>query len=414
MDRFEYKDGELHCEGVRAADIAEHCGTPAYVYSKATMLHHYGQIEDAFSPVSPLICYSVKANSCLAVIQILGEAGAGFDIVSGGELYKVLRAGQSADKIVFAGVGKTRAEMEYALKKDVFIFNVESEPELKQLADVAAAAEKVARVSLRINPDVDPRTHAYTTTGSEANKFGIAIDKAPEYARAVEKCEHLEFMGFHVHIGSQLTEVEPYAEGVEKILHLIERCTSEGIKVKCVNLGGGFGIFYVGDEAKSAHDFAAPVVPLLEKSGLKVIMEPGRFIVGNAGILLTRVVYVKHSKTKTFVICDAAMNDLIRPALYGGHHRIWPVAPKDEEKKIKVDVVGPICESGDFFARDREIPAVEQGDLLAIFSGGAYAMVMSSNFNSRPRVCEVIVDGESFEVVRRRETYEDLVATEVT
>lgn len=414
MDLFEYKDGGLYCEGVRTADIADHCGTPAYVYSKGTILHHYRQIEDAFSSISPLICYSVKANSNVAVIRALGEVGAGFDIVSGGELYRVLRAGESADRIVFAGVGKTKAEMEYALKENIFVFNVESEPELKALATIASELGKTARVSLRVNPDIDPQTHTYTATGTAANKFGIEIDKAPEYARAVVKSKHLEFMGFHVHIGSQITEVEPYAEAVKRVLGLTQRCRSEHLNVKYLNLGGGFGIFYVGDEAKSAHEFAAPAVPMLEKSGLKIIMEPGRFIVGNAGILLTRVLYVKHSRMKTFVICDAAMNDLIRPALYGAHHRIWPVAPRDEGKKIKVDIVGPICESGDFFAKDREIPVVEEGDLLAIFSGGAYAMVMSSNFNSRLRVCEVAVDGESFEVTRRRETYEDLVAMEIT
>ncbi len=412
MDLFEYKNGELYCEGVKATDIAEHCGTPAYVYSKGTVLHHYREIEKAFRKLDPLICYSVKANSSLAIIRVLGEVGAGFDIVSGGELYRLLSAGQNPGKVVFAGVGKSDKEIEYALKNNIFLFNVESEPEMKAISSAAERLRKTARVSLRVNPDVSPDTHTYTTTGSAVNKFGIEMDKALEFARRVVEDENLKFMGFHVHIGSQLTEVDAYREGVRKILALVEDCASNGIGIDYINLGGGFGIFYVGKEAKSAREFADAVVPMLEKSGLKVIMEPGRFIVGNAGILLTRVRFIKRSKLKTFVICDAAMNDLIRPALYGAYHRIWPVKP-DESKSFTVDIVGPICESGDFLAKDREIPEVEEGDLLAVFSGGAYGMVMSSNFNSRPRACEVLVDGESFKVTKRRETYKDLISTEI-
>lgn len=411
MDLFEYKNGELYCEGVKTADIAERCGTPAYIYSKGTVLHHYKEIEKAFQKLDPLICYSVKANASLAIIRVLGEVGSGFDIVSGGELYRLLSADQDPGKVVFAGVGKSDEEIEYALKNNIFLFNVESEPEMKAVSAAAERLRKTARVSLRVNPDVNPDTHTYTTTGSASNKFGIEMDKALEFAQRVVQDENLKFMGFHVHIGSQLTEVDAYREGVRKVLALVEDCASNGVGIDYINLGGGFGIFYVGKEAKSARAFADAVVPMLKKSGLKVIMEPGRFIVGNAGILLTRVRFIKRTKLKTFVICDAAMNDLMRPALYDAYHRIWPVKP-DESKHFTADIVGPICESGDFLAKGREIPEVEEGDLLAVFSGGAYAMAMSSNFNSRPRACEVLVDGESFSVTRRRETYKDLIATE--
>ncbi len=411
MDLFEYKDGELYCEGVRAAEIADKVGTPAYVYSKGTAVHHYKQIQEAFAEVDPMICYSVKANSNRALIRALGEAGAAFDIVSGGELYRILAAGQSAERVVFAGVGKSREEMEYALKEGIFSFNAESEPELDALSEVAGSLGKIARVSLRVNPDVDALTHAHTTTGKAENKFGIAMERAPKVAKRVAADDNLQFLGFHMHIGSQLTEVEPYREAVEKALALVGRCTADGLEIEYLNVGGGFGIFYTGGEAVRAQDFADAVLPVLKKSGLKIIMEPGRFIVGNAGVLLSRVIFVKKTDAKTFVICDAAMNDLIRPVLYGAYHRIRPVKPRTSEE-ITVDVVGPVCESGDFLAKDREMPPVAQGDLIAIFSAGAYSFVMSSNFNSRGRACEVVADGDSFRVVRERETYEDLIRLE--
>ncbi len=412
MDFFEYRDGRLYCEDVAVDEVAAAVGTPLFVYSISTAEHHMKQVQEAFAEVSPVVCYSMKANSNRALVRAMARMGAGIDIVSGGELFRLKRAGVATDKVVFAGVGKTEEEIAFALAENILAFNVESVPELEAISAVAGRLGKQAPVALRINPDVDPHTHTFTTTGTAENKFGIAREDALDVARRAAEDPALRFIGFHVHIGSQQTEVEPYRMAVERMVELVEKARAAGIEVEYLNLGGGFGIDYKPGEAPPVKDFADAVVPLLKKSGVKVILEPGRFIVGNAGVLVARVLYVKHNRDKTFLITDAGMNDLVRPAFYGAYHRIEPLLKKEGAPTRKVDVVGPVCESSDFFAKDRELPEVAAGELLAIFSAGAYCMVMSSNFNSRRRAPEVVVKGARWCVSRRRENYEDLVACE--
>ncbi|HUT34922.1 MAG TPA: diaminopimelate decarboxylase [Planctomycetota bacterium] len=418
MDTFSYRGGELACEACGATDIAREVGTPCYVYSRQAIEGNYRALAEAFAPVAPLVCYSIKANSNLAILKLLKDLGAGFDIVSGGELARALRVGADPSRIVFAGVGKTRAEIRQALQAGILMCNVESEPELAAIHAVASDLGTQARVALRLNPDIDPKTHRHITTGKRETKFGIDLETARGLVARMPQWPAVRLVGYHAHIGSQVTDPRPHAASLAKLIAFAGECAPPGGAIEYVNIGGGFGIDYVPGQAPPPSAFAALLVPLLAQAArpLKLIMEPGRFIVGNAGLLLTRVVYVKrNSDGRRFVICDAAMNDLIRPALYDAHHRIWPVVsdrPFESDGLGPADVVGPVCESGDFFAKDRPLPDVAAGDLLAIFGAGAYGFAMSSNYNTRPRACEVLVDGDQHRVVRRRETCEDLIRQE--
>ena len=418
---FEYRDGALYCEEVPLARVAAKVGTPVYVYSAASVLASYRQLALAFAAARPVICYSVKANANLGLLKLLARAGAGFDVVSGGEIFRALKAGADPEKIVYAGVGKTDDEITYALRAGIMMFNAESEPELENIAAIARRMGMTARVALRLNPDVDPKTHVYITTGKKENKFGIDLARAARIVtELLPRLGHVRLAGLHMHIGSQITSAGPHAEALAKLVRFVETHRAQLPDLKYLNVGGGFGILYDLEKPAAARDFAAKLIPLARKTGLQLVLEPGRFIVGNAGVMLARVLYVKQSgDEKRFVICDAGMNDLVRPTLYDAYHRIWPVetavsltAPPRNGLEL-VDVVGPICESGDFLAKDRRLPPVDRGDLLAVFSAGAYGHVMSSNYNARPRACEVLVQGGRFSVVRRRETYDDLVAAEI-
>ncbi len=424
MDHFHYRDGQLYCEENPVAELAEEFGTPLYVYSQKAFLDTLKDLQTAFAEVNPLVCYSVKANSNLGILEVMGEHGSGFDVVSGGELYRVRLAGGSPDKTVFAGVGKTDEEIRAGLEAGVLMFNVESEAELDAIARVAKESGRVAPIALRVNPDVDPRTHRYTSTGKKESKFGLDIDRALRLAESIRSIPSVSMIGMHMHIGSQITTSEPYGGAVAKGVEIIAQLRKMGHLIQWYNMGGGFGINYRGHEARPIEEFARVIVPGVKATGCRLAMEPGRVIAGNAGILISRVIYTKQSGEKRFLIQDAAMNDLIRPALYESFHRIWPVAvpdglpapPDDFEAAIAGtepwDVVGPVCESGDFLAKDRPLPRLDRGALLATFSAGAYGMVMASNYNTRPRAAEVLVDGRQARLVRRRETYEDLVLQE--
>jgi diaminopimelate decarboxylase len=425
MDHFHYVGAKLYCEDVQVAGLAEKYGTPLYVYSQAAFVDTLKALQTEFAEVDPLVCYSVKANSNLGVLKMMAEQGSGFDVVSQGELYRVQLAGGSAGKTVFAGVGKTDEEIRAGLEAGVLMFNIESEAELDAVARVAADAGKIAPIALRVNPDVDPKTHRYISTGKKESKFGMDIVRSLRLAERVKAIPSLSMIGMHMHIGSQITTVEPYSGAVAKGVELIGQLRGMGHPVTWYNMGGGFGIAYRGPEAKAIGEFARAIVPGIKATGCKLAMEPGRVIAGNAGVLVSRVLYTKQSGDKRFLIQDAAMNDLIRPALYESFHKIWPVdvppgfpaPPDDFEGPIPNaeawDVVGPVCESGDFLAKDRALPPLDRDDLLAVFSAGAYGMVMSSNYNTRPRAAEVLVDGKTARLVRRRETYEDLVAQEL-
>jgi diaminopimelate decarboxylase len=421
MDAFGYKRGELYCEGVPARRIAEEVGTPAYVYSAQTILDHFGKIRQAFAAVDPLICYSVKANSNLAVLALLHRAGAGFDIVSGGELFRVLKIGADPRKVVFAGVGKRSEEVGEALRTGVLFFNVESEGELMLVDRIARKVGRRVDVTIRVNPDVDPSTHRYITTGKRENKFGLSFDRAGPLIEKSVSLEGIRVRGLHVHIGSQITDPTPFRLSLERTIAFLDRAVPAGKgKERWLNCGGGFGIHYRGREGRPAEAFAEVMVPLVRGAGCRLILEPGRFIVGNAGILLTRVLFVKELDGRRCNICDAGMNDLIRPSLYGAFHHIWPVCsrfdPRGEEvpaaETVLSDVVGPICETGDFFAHDRPLPPLSGGELLSVYSAGAYGFTMSSNYNSHPRATEVLVEGDRYRVVRKRESYDDLVRGE--
>lgn len=425
MDHFQYRERVLFCEDVPMAELARAYGTPLYVYSRQTLLHHRGELQRAFASVEPLICYSIKSNPNLSICRLMAEAGAGFDVTSGGELYRALAAGGSGSKIVFAGAGKTDDEIRYGLQSRVLLFNVESEAELFALADVARSMERVAEVALRVNPALPPKTHVKTDTSVKGTKFGLDIETVLEVSQKLVGHPHVKIVGLHMHLGSPILTTAPYREGIGKGRVLIERMREQGHPIRVLNMGGGFGIHYRQQEALPASAFAEVIVPVVQSVGCRLILEPGRFIVGNAGLLLSRVIYTKESGGKHFIIQDGAMNDLIRPTLYDSFHRIWPVAPApglpapptdyeaDLPGTFKQDVVGPVCESGDFLARDRRLPALQRGDLLATFSAGAYGMAMSSNYNSRLRAAEVMVDGTQHHLIRRRETYEDLVRTEI-
>jgi diaminopimelate decarboxylase len=424
MDHFHYRDGKLYCEDVPAADLAAKFGTPLYAYSQAALLETLKALQTEFAELDPLVCYSVKANSNLGVLKLMAAHGSGFDVVSEGELYRVGLAGGAMAKTVFAGVGKTDDEIRAGLDAGVLMFNVESEAELDAIARVAKQAGKVAPIALRVNPDVDPKTHRYISTGKKESKFGMDIDRSLRLAERVTGIPSVSMIGMHMHIGSQITSVEPYAGAAAKGVEIIAALRGMGHPVEWYNMGGGFGIAYRGPEAKAIAEFARVIVPALKSTGCKLAMEPGRVIAGNAGVLLSRVIFTKQSGEKRFLIQDAAMNDLIRPALYESFHRIWPAdvpagfpaPPTDYEDAIPGadpwDVVGPVCESGDFLAKDRALPPLGRGDLLAVFSAGAYGMVMASNYNTRPRAAEVLVDGANARLVRRRETLDDLVAAE--
>jgi diaminopimelate decarboxylase len=418
MEPFYYKDGLLFAEDVSLTDLAARAGTPCYVYSRAAIEEAWRSYDEAFGGRDHLVCFAVKANSSLAVLNILARMGSGFDIVSGGELERVLRAGGKAENVVFSGVGKSEIDMRRALEAGIGCFNVESEQELHRLNQVAGSLGMQAPVSLRVNPDVDPNTHPYISTGMKESKFGIAIDQAASIYEQAAAMEHIQLRGIASHIGSQLTEMDPFLDALERVLALVGELSDAGIELQWLDLGGGLGVRYYDEQPPEPSRLVVGLMDRLQEMGsryqrMRVIMEPGRSIVGNAGVLLTRTEYVKHAESKNFAVVDAAMNDLMRPALYDAWQDIVPVN-KDLERDIDLyDVVGPICESGDFLGRDREL-GVESGDLLAVMSAGAYGAVMSSNYNTRPRVAEVVVDGNQFHVVRRRETVEDLLALETT
>ncbi|MGE4298567.1 MAG: diaminopimelate decarboxylase [Desulfovibrionaceae bacterium] len=412
MHHFQYVDGLLHAENVPVTRLIETHGTPLYVYSAATFTRHFQAFDSAFEGVDHLTCYSVKANSNLSVLKLLASLGAGMDIVSGGELFRALKAGVDPAKIVYSGVGKKPEEIRQALQAGILMFNVESEQELEVINTTAVDMGAVAKISLRINPDVDPQTHPYISTGLKKNKFGLDLEASLRtYARAVELAG-IEPVGIDCHIGSQLTSIAPFMEALDKVMAFHTKLTDLGVRIKYLDLGGGLGITYNEEEPPHPAAFGKAVSDVIQGTGLKLILEPGRVIAGNSGILLTRVTYTKESPSKKFLIVDAAMNDLVRPSLYGSFHRIAEVEPKGRPI-ADVDVVGPICESGDFLARDREMPGVEAGEYLAVFSAGAYGFTMSSQYNSRCRAAEVMVDGDTVITARKRETYEDLVALEL-
>jgi diaminopimelate decarboxylase len=460
---FHYRDGRLYCEDVDLTRVAEEFGTPTYVYSAGTVLDHYTRLDAALAPLDHRICYAVKANSNHAILNLLVRAGAGFDIVSGGELFRVLSAGGEPTRCTFAGVGKSGDEIEYALDQGVYSFNVESEAELEAIERLARAKKKRAPIALRVNPDVDPHTHQYISTGSRENKFGIALDQVrPVYERAATM-RNIEIVGVQMHIGSQITEPKPFANAIEKVAPLVRDLKSR-YAIKFFSIGGGMGIIYqralesgsgkwwhdhgpaFAGSAFSVRDYAEAILRPLRDLHIRILVEPGRFLIGNAGVLLTRVRYLKQTGSKKFAIVDAGMNDLIRPALYQGYHEIVPVIEPStltptlstlrpvaipeggreapgEDKSVslshnknmsgKIDVVGPVCESGDFFALDREMPKLREGDLLAIMSAGAYGFVMASNYNSRPLPAEALVRGNKFALIRRRQTSKDLIRDEI-
>lgn len=410
---FAYRGNELHAEHVPLSRIADAVGTPAYVYSHQALVDRYGSLRDAFAGIDHLIAYAVKANASLAVLKVFAVLGAGADVVSGGELLLALKAGIAPDKIIFAGVGKTRAEMALGLKHGIAQFNVESEAELEALSEVAVADGAVAPIAIRINPDVDAKTHKKITTGKAENKFGIAYQRAGEVYALAARLPGIRAIGVHVHIGSQLTELAPYEATFERVAELVRSLRQAGHDIRRVDLGGGIGIRYDGETPPDPHDYAALVRRHIVPLGCEVALEPGRYLVGNAGLLLSRVTYVKRSEAKTFLILDAGMNDLIRPAMYDAFHRIVPVkAPQSGAKLEPVDIVGPVCESADLFAESRPMPAMSHGDLLAILSAGAYSSVMASTYNARPLAPEVMVRGTEFAITRRRPSIEEMTALE--
>jgi diaminopimelate decarboxylase len=425
MDHFAYRHRSLYCEDVPVAELAREYGTPLYLYSEATLVHHLKQIQTAFADAKPIICYSIKANGNLSIARLMGQHGAGFDVTSGGEFFRAQKAGPADAKIVFAGVGKTDAEIRYALENGVYLFDVESEQELHAIGRVAESMKVVASVALRVNPDLPPKTHVKTDTSVKGVKFGLDIETVLDVARGVVGHKHLTVAGLHMHLGSPILSAEPYRLGCEKGVKLIAELRKQGHNVTVLNMGGGFGIHYRKQEALPASEFAKVILPAVKETGCQLVLEPGRFIVGNAGILVSSVLFTKETGGKRYVIQDAAMNDLIRPTLYDSFHRIWPVTPKADvpEKPddfeaaipgtLPQDVVGPVCESGDFLAKGRNLPALHRGDLLAVFSAGAYGMAMASNYNARCRAAEVLVTGHTHRLIRRRETYSDLVACEV-
>jgi diaminopimelate decarboxylase len=411
MHHFQYQGNELYCENVPLRKIAQEVGTPCYIYSFATLQHHFSVFEQAFEAIPHLTCYSMKANSNLAILGLFASLGGGADIVSGGELFKARQAGIPADRIVYSGVGKTHREIDYALAENILMFNVESAQELETINNRAVVLGCKAKIALRVNPDVDPKTHPYISTGLKKNKFGIDIDQALKAYQRAKELGSIEILGIDCHIGSQLTDTAPFIEALRRLKLLIGRLAQIGISIRYLDLGGGLGISYHEEAPPHPREYAQAIVPELRGLPCTLILEPGRVIVGNAGLLLTQVLYGKKTPSKEFIIVDAGMNDLIRPSLYGSYHEIRPVEKKSRESCL-VDVVGPICESSDFLARDRELQVMEPGETLAVMSAGAYGFSMASNYNSRTRVAEVMVKDDHYEIVRNRESWEDLVSHE--
>src|SRR3989338_615047 len=416
MHDFNYRRNNLYCESVNIEELAVKYGTPLYVYSRNTLISHYRKIKEAFSSINPLICFSMKANSNLAICKALVREGSGLDIVSGGELYSAFKIGESPRKIVYAGVGKTEKEIETAIRRRIFFFNAESIPELELINRVAGRLGIRQKVAIRINPDIKARTHRYITTGYGENKFGIDFETAKRTFLEKNRYKNLNLSGVHMHIGSQIVDAEPFIRAMERIADFIKDLDGHGVAIRWLNIGGWLGIIYSRERPQTANEYAKAVLPILKKVKANIIMEPGRFIVGNAGALITRVQYIKETPSKNFAIVDAGMNDLIRPSLYGAYHEILPVKSRSYSgsKEIRVfDVVGPICESGDFLGKDRKFISLKEGDLLSVMGAGAYGFSMSSNYNSRPRPSEVMVEGSKARLIRRRETYEDLVRPEI-
>lgn len=411
MHEFRFRNNELHCEDIRVSDIAKKVPTPFYLYSYKTLIDHYRKLRYAFRPIRPLICFSVKSNSNIAVLRALVKNGAGLDIVSGGELYRARLAGAVPEKTVYAGIGKRRDEIEPAVKFGILFFNVESEDELEEIQKTAASLKRRVNIAIRINPDVVPKTHTYIATGKGETKFGLDFETVHKIFNSKWKYPNLDIKGVHIHIGSQILDGAPFENAIRKVLEFLK---AYKISVDYFNIGGGLGIIYSIENPQTAKSFAKKILPMLKKSGLKIILEPGRFISGNSGILVTKVLYTKITPRKKFVIVDSGMNDLIRPSLYEAYHKIVPVRTNQDSSRMpeRVDVVGPICESGDFLGKDRYLPRMEKKELLAVMGAGAYGFTMSSNYNSRPRASEVMVIGKSFYVIRRKETYRDLVRGE--
>ena len=411
MNYFTYKDNRLFAEDVAIGELAARLGTPLYVYSARTLRRHYRVLSEAFKGTDSLICFAMKALSNLSILKLFGDLGAGFDIVSVGELMRCLRAGADPGKIVFSGVGKTDEEIEAALRAKILMINVESRPELHRVSAVAQRTNLRAPISLRVNPDLDPGTHPHISTGHRDSKFGIPLSQVNEYYAEARGLKHLELAGLSTHIGSQITETAPFAEAGEKVAKVVAGLRDQGIALKYLDLGGGLGIPYQ-EEPPSPAQYSAALLGPLRNIGLKIIIEPGRVLVGNAGILVTKVLYVKETDVKRFIVVDGAMNDLIRPVLYEAYHDIVPVMRREGGDRQTADVVGPVCESGDFFARERDLPAVDSGDLIAVMSAGAYGFVMASNYNSRPRAPEVLVEGTVAHVIRERDSFEDIIRNE--
>ncbi len=416
MHFFDYHDDELYCENVPVTRICDELGTPIFIYSRATLERHFKVFQEPFSGVDHLICYSMKACSNLSILRVFGNLGAGMDIVSGGELHRALQAGINPSLIVYSGVGKKSSEMDEALAADILMFNVESEEELELLDQRARLMGKKARVAVRVNPDVDPHTHPYIATGLRKNKFGVQVERSLILYRRAREMKGIEPVGVDCHIGSQLTELSPFLDAMKRLKKLIRDLASDGIDIRYLDIGGGLGIPYDDETPPVPADYGTAIVEQLSDMNVKIILEPGRVLVGNAGIMVTTVLYRKHGPEKHFIIVDAGMNDLIRPSLYRAHHSIWKIkrnsAALPAPEKALADLVGPICESGDFLAQERYLEPVEPGDLLAMMSAGAYGFAMSSNYNSRPRAAEVLVDGDDYFVIRDRETYDDLVRHE--
>jgi diaminopimelate decarboxylase len=412
MNHFQHRGDDLYCEEVPVSRIAAEVGTPAYIYSHATLVRHYQVLDEAFAPVPHMICFALKANANLAVLKLFASLGGGLDVVSGGELFRGLKAGVPPERIVYAGVGKTREEIAYALKSGILMFNAESDQELRRINEVAAEQGVRARVALRVNPDVDPKTHPYIATGLKQSKFGIDIGRALEEYEAAKQLQALEVVGIHQHIGSQITKIQPFVDSLTRTAGLVRRLREQGTNIRYVDIGGGLGITYNDETPPLPAEFARALMEVIKDLDATVILEPGRMLVGNAGILVTRVLYTKQSPVKNFVVVDAGMNDLARPSLYGSYHAIWRVHRVPGRDEVTVDVVGPICESGDFLAKDRVLSRFEPGELMAVMSAGAYGHTMSSNYNARPRAPEVMVRGDRFDVVRERETYADLIRGE--
>ncbi len=428
MDWFNYRDGQLFCEDVNVDELAAEFGTPLYVYSRKTLEHHYDELTKAFAELDPMVCYSIKSCGNVHIVKLLAERGSGMDVVSGGELYRAIKANANPAKVVYAGVGKTDDEIKFALQRGIGYFNIESEAEFENIAHIANKMQMTANAALRINPDVDPKTHAKTTTGKKESKFGVDIERAKRFFERYGRDKFIRLNALHLHIGSPVYSAEPYVNAITKALGLIDELRAMGFEITALDIGGGYGANYVHEQTPPYAEYAERIVPLLKPfvdGGGRVIIEPGRTIACNAGVLLSRVQYIKVGGQKKFVILDTGMHHLVRPAMYESFHFIWPtnVAPAHEpaqrletmpnEGLDPADVVGPICETGDCFAKDRPLPPVARGDLMAIFAAGAYGMVMASNYNAMPRPAEVLVSGKGYELIRRRETYDDLVAAEM-